>query len=77
MPQRQEVSSDIKAILEEAYRIVLPYLEPNDGSNGIPMIRYVYMCLHRTFPTLSEQQIASLVTELRRIHIERNKSTLR
>jgi hypothetical protein len=63
----------IRDIFEEAYQIVLPFIDPKQGWGGQAMTRHAYPALMEAFPALTMQDLASFVPALERVFKERSK----
>jgi hypothetical protein len=70
----QRVQLHLRAIFEQAYIIAVPFLDPNLGLGGQPMVRHAYPALKEAFPQLTSQDISILVPALGRVFRERNRA---
>ncbi len=63
----------LRDIFEDAYRMVLPFIDPKQGWGGLAMTRHAYPVLQEAYPKLTMQDLAILVPALERVFKERNK----
>lgn len=63
----------VRGIFEEAYKIALPFIDPNQGWGGQAMTRHAFPALQEAFPSVAMQDLAILVPALERVFRERNK----
>lgn len=79
-PQDKDTSAErrqhlyIREIFEEAYRISLPFLDPEQGFRGVSLEHHVFVVLHEVFPLLTPYQLAVLARALERIFHERQQA---
>lgn len=62
-----------REIFEEAYILVLPFIDPLQGWDGQAMTRHAYPALREAYPRLALQDLAILVPALERVFKERSK----
>lgn len=63
----------LREFFEDAYRLVLPFIDPSQGWGGLPMTRHAYPALKEAYPSLTTQDVAILVPALERVFRERNR----
>ncbi len=68
-------SHQLRTIFEEAYIMVLPFIDPAQGWGGQAMSRHAYPVLKEAFPALTMQDLTYLVPALERVFKERSKAT--
>jgi hypothetical protein len=69
----RRVNTYVREIFEEAYVLVLPFVDPQQGWGGQALTRHAYPALHEAFPRLDMQDLAILVPALERVFRERSK----
>lgn len=70
----RRIHLDLREIFEEAYLLVLPFLDPVQGFGRQPLIRQAYIRIHETYPELTPQEVAILVPALQRVYHVRTYS---
>ena len=69
----RRMNTYVREIFEEAYILVLPFIDPQQGWDGLAMTRHAYPALHEAYPRLAMQDLAILVPALERVFRERSK----
>lgn len=72
--ESRRVHAYVREIFEEAYVLVLPFIDPKQGWGGQPMTRHAYPALKEAYPRLAMQDLAILVPALERVFKERSKA---
>lgn len=68
---------DLRAIFENAYRVVFPLLDPKQNPSLGNPTHFVRIVLRESFPDLHQQDISILSVAVERVFRERSKSECR
>lgn len=70
----RRINTYLREIFDEAYVLVLPFIDPQQGWGGQPMTRHAYPALREAYPKLAMQDLAILVPALERVFKERSRA---
>jgi hypothetical protein len=63
----RRASPQLRTIFMEAYEVLLPFFDPANSWGGRTHEHLAYRALHEQFPSLSTQEVFTLVSAARRV----------
>jgi hypothetical protein len=65
--QERRTNPQLRTIFTEAYEVLLPFFDPANSWGGQTHEHLAYRTLHEQFPSLSTQEVFTLVEAARRV----------
>ena len=73
-PRERRRDTVLRDIFEEAYERCLPFLDPQRGIRGVPLVHQAILTLREHYPHLDMLQVYVLVQALQRTHQARRST---